>query len=160
MGMLQITLRYRRRLKAASAYQKALEQEQEDSLKQEDSLTYLEDHEIFSKCRWNRFDVLKGILERENFDLNISDHNGNTTLMVACQNGHDNIVSYLLRNFRNDININAQNKKGQTALHFSQYYRFSNITRILLKQGANGTIQNSYGLTYLEGLTDRFLCKS
>ncbi len=71
----------------------------------------------------------------------------------------NNIVSYLLRNFRNDININAQNKKGQTALHFSHYYRFSNITRILLKQGANGTIQNSYGLTYLEGLSDRFRCK-
>jgi hypothetical protein len=60
MGMLQITLRYRRRLKAASAYQKALEGD--------DSLTCLEDHEIFSKCRWNRFDVLKGILERENFE--------------------------------------------------------------------------------------------
>ena len=149
MGVLQLTLRYKRRLKAAYAYQKELRQTDEFSFLDADGFS---DNKIFSKCRWNRFEALKEIVEDKDTDINIADHNENTTLMIACQNGHEKIVEYLLRNFGNELKVNAQNKKGQTALHFAHYYKYGTIARMLIKHGADTQIKNSSGLVYLQGL--------
>merc|ERR1711937_785084 len=52
--------------------------------------------------------------------------NGNTALHIAAQNGHYELVRFLV----NDLNcfLDTQNKVGNTALHMSVEYEYNPIT--------------------------------
>ena len=62
-------------------------------------------------------DMYKFILSMPNIDVNLSDEKGNTALMYACRNGLEEVVDILLRHDHTDIN--KQNVRGMTALHFA-----------------------------------------
>jgi len=48
------------------------------------------------------------------------------------------------------ININEQNKKGDTALHMAHYFGNKDLIEFYIKQGADVSIRNHLGQTYLE----------
>lgn len=48
-----------------------------------------------------------------------------------------------------DIDINAQDAQGYTALHFASQYKAVEVVRLLLKKNANVTLLDSWGNTAL-----------
>ena len=81
--------------------------------------------------------------------MDAKDENGNTLLLVAAQNGNKRISKLLLRK---GAKINAQNLRGNTVLHYTRAYKFSELFEYFLSKGADDSITNGDGLTCYEGL--------
>jgi hypothetical protein len=79
------------------------------------------------------------------------DENGNTALHIAVQNGHYDLVCYLVR----DLNcyVDTQNKVGNTPLHMGVEYDFYKINKILVDAGADHGIENGDGNRAIEGFS-------
>mmetsp|Transcript_16577 Transcript_16577/g.24937 ORF Transcript_16577/g.24937 Transcript_16577/m.24937 type:complete len:602 (+) Transcript_16577:124-1929(+) len=84
------------------------------------------------------------------FDVDMADANGNTPLIVACQNGHISVCKMLVER---GARVSGCNKKGNTALHYCFAYGFAEIGEYLISCGANEYAVNSDGLTCYEGLS-------
>lgn len=80
----------------------------------------------------------------------------NTLLMIACQNNNRRIAKYLLGC---DVNINAKNEKGNTALHICYQwvsdhdlmevmirFNYTTLAEFLIANGADETIKNNDGV--------------
>jgi len=67
-------------------------------------------------------------------DIDLSDDNGNTALMLASFNGHVKVIEILLSN---GANINKKDVNGRTALMFASSGPFPEAVNLLLKKGAN-----------------------
>ena len=110
-------------------------------------------------------------------DFEITDSEGNTLLSIACNNGYNKIVKFLLRNgsdvntknnegdsplhmscmsgyhrvvktlIKNGADINSKNLKGETPLHISSYVNELKITKILMENGADINAKNNIGET-------------
>jgi ankyrin repeat protein len=81
------------------------------------------------------------------FGLNINDTDdiyGCNILMKAIEEKNEEMILYLLRT---NINLNAQDKKGQTALHYAVYNLDYKTIDILLKFDSNSNIQDIHGNT-------------
>ena len=78
----------------------------------------------------------------DRFPVESRDPFGNTMLILAAQNNNRRIVKLCLK-FR--ANIDAVNKKGNTALHYSCFYEYTEISQTLRKYGARCDIQNNDG---------------
>jgi CheY-like chemotaxis protein len=89
--------------------------------------------------------------ERLPFHLNKTDEHGNTMLMLAAQNGNMKICKYLLAK---GANPNHQNHFGQTPAHFAIAYRFFDLSTYLFENGADDTLENKYGLSPYDGLSN------
>ncbi len=64
-------------------------------------------------CRTGEYQaVVDGLLQ---VDINQKDIDGNTPLHCVCEGGHSDILDLLLE--QSDLNIDAKNNKGETALH-------------------------------------------
>jgi ankyrin repeat protein len=50
------------------------------------------------------------------------------------------------------VDINAQNRNGNTALHYAYAYKFSQLSEILIQYGADSVITNNEGLVPSQGL--------
>lgn len=79
-------------------------------------------------------------------DLNVRDAQGNTVLMYAAKEGHENAVKKLLE-YRK-IEYNAKNKNGETALMFAAN-SYEGVVRALLEKGADINAKNEQGETAL-----------
>jgi palmitoyltransferase len=73
------------------------------------------------------------------------DKYGVTPLMYACQRVHSRDPAQLLITF--NARINAQDPKGNTALHYCVAYNNMTVLEILLNKGASLDIKNNKGLT-------------
>jgi ankyrin repeat protein len=89
--------------------------------------------------------------ERLPFHINKVDEFGNTMLTYACQNGNAKIAKYLVNK---GANSNHQNKQGQTPAHFAIAYQFFDLSTWLFENGADDTIENKFGLTPYDGLSN------
>lgn len=89
--------------------------------------------------------------ERLPFHANKTDEHGNTMLSLAAQNGNAKIVKYLLAK---GANPNHQNHQGQTAAHFAIAYQFFDLSTWLFENGADDTLENKYGLSAYDGLSN------
>jgi hypothetical protein len=67
--------------------------------------------------------------------------NNMTLLQVAAEKGHLDVACFLI-----DIgaDINQQDENKMTALHYSAFGGFSEITKYLLQHGADPTLQNRW----------------
>jgi len=89
--------------------------------------------------------------ERLPFHINKTDEFGNTLLTLSCQNGNAKICKYLLSK---GANPNHQNRHGQTPAHFAIAYQFYDLSQFLFENGGDDTIENKFGLSPYDGLSN------
>ncbi|NWR86906.1 ANR22 protein, partial [Furnarius figulus] len=78
----------------------------------------------------NDFNKVQLLLESNCNYLNIQDSfTGDTPLICACKQGHNRIVSYLLRRH---ADVNLRNKKDRTCLHYAVRKRFTFLDYVLI----------------------------
>ena len=106
-------------------------------------------HKIFSYVRNAEYDGVDAMLD-EGVDVNATDDNGNTPLLVAAQQGLKKIAKLLLRR---GANINQTNLAGNTVLHYCFAYSFESLGDYFIKKGADDSVANAEGLTCYEGLS-------
>jgi hypothetical protein len=109
--------------------------------------------QLFSWCRHKKVSELAAHLESSSeaaADVFAQDLAGNTPLIVACQNGHLQLVKVLLAH---GADLNARNHKGNSALHYCFNYGYEEIGNYLIGCGADEFQTNAEGLTCYEGLT-------
>jgi hypothetical protein len=113
-----------------------------------------DDHDIFSLARHNHVKELQDILDdaQRRYSVHDEDEHGNTVLIVGCQNGLKRVVRLALRN---NADINATNKRGNTGLHFCFAYGYAaTLGEYLIGKCADDTIRNTRGHTCYEVLGD------
>ena len=133
---------------------------------------------MFSKARNGHHAAVEEALGN-NFPVNSRDRFGNTMLMVlptppnicdpppyAClhpltcplapevtaQNGNKKMAKLVLRH---GADMNAQNNRGQAALHYCFAYGYHALGEYLVSKGCDPTIRNNDGLTCYDGLGRR-----
>lgn len=80
--------------------------------------------------------------------INARDPDGDSALMLACANEHEDLVKLLLK--IPGIDINAQNNNGSTALLVACHQQSMHIVELLLKNpGINVNVQNLDGMSAL-----------
>jgi hypothetical protein len=110
---------------------------------------------LFSKARHNKLKEMEEMFDAPGgfpLSINVRDTFGNSLLSIAAQNGHKQMMKMLLKRH---CDINAQNHKGQTALHFCFAYGYTDLAEWLISKGANDQLRNVFGLTCYEGLGPR-----
>jgi hypothetical protein len=105
---------------------------------------------LFSKVRNQRYEEVEDLLVSGKISPDVRDQYGNNILIVACQNGNKKMAKICLRF---GANINAQNYKGNTALHYCFSYQYIPLGEYLISKGARDTIVNAFGLTCYEGVS-------
>lgn len=79
-----------------------------------------------------------------------TDANGNTALHAACQGGSLKAVKALLRR---GCETNAQNRQGNSPLHYAFAYKYQEVAEYLMRKGgALPDVRNVHGLCAYEGL--------
>lgn len=110
---------------------------------------------IHSTVRWGKSEAeLDAVVQEVGLDLPTAlaladPKNGNRALHIAAQNGHLGLVVFMLAN---TADVNAQNAKGQTALHMSVEYDFYFQSDVLLRAGADPKITNAGGHEAIAGM--------
>ncbi|KAK1930927.1 OTU domain-containing protein 5-A [Phytophthora citrophthora] len=113
-----------------------------------------DDYDLFSAARHNRYDSVMYMLD-QGVPVNSRDVFGNSLLSIACQNGLKRIVKLALRR---GANINSQNNRGNTALHFCFAYGYGDsLGAYLISKGADTTLENDDGMTDFGMVCERHL---
>ena len=76
-------------------------------------------------CFWN-------IAISEESGLNIKDNNRFTALMVACKNGHIEIIKLFLDSSERNIDLNARNNEGTIAFTWACRNGHKDVVQLLL----------------------------
>ncbi|KAI0213431.1 Ankyrin repeat domain-containing protein 33B [Lamellibrachia satsuma] len=87
--------------------------------------------------------ILELLANVEEVDPNLADNDGNTSLIFAAQAGHDDVVSFLLHQFRG-MHIDHCNQHGFTALMKASIQGRTRCAKLLLFAGANPN-RHDYG---------------
>jgi len=116
------------------------------SLVQPQRFKMTEMRNLFSFARHGRYNQMKDLLNK-GVPIDARDENGNSALIIACQNGQGRLVKLLVRS---GADPNMQNKRGNTALHFAVLFKFDVIADFVIKHGARTDIRNVDGLTCYE----------
>ena len=105
---------------------------------------------IHSAVRWNKVDEAKKLIDSYPDLINSKDEkNGNGPIHVAAQNGHLEVVKYLILK---KALINEQNNKGNTALHMAVGYDYYDVAKVLIAAGSELDTKNTSGFTAIQGL--------
>ncbi|MCQ2821174.1 MAG: ankyrin repeat domain-containing protein [archaeon] len=120
--------------------------EESESSKEE----YITNEEFLLECaRFDELDELKKAMkDMKDLNVNYKDFRGNTALHMASANGHSEMVLYLLKELK--CNINETNNSNSTALSWAALNGQKDVVNILLNNGADTTIKNKSGKTASE----------
>lgn len=80
-------------------------------------------------------------------DPEVTDHNGNTALMLAAMNGHVDTMKLLLEQ---GSEVNAKNNLGKTALFYAATNGHVEAVEVLLDNDADVTVKTENGRTALD----------
>ena len=86
---------------------------------------------LFEAIRLNYRDVYEKVIEKENFDFNLVDEDGNNVLMRLLKNKDYDLVSKYIDNL--SIAINHQNNDGDTFAHFLVMINYVEVKEVLEK---------------------------
>ena len=90
------------------------------------------------------------LLVEADADINAVTADGRTALHCACENGHDQIVSYLLdRHVDQSIEFKDSGGEMLTAIHVATVRNHENVVRILLEHGLDCNLLTSQGASAL-----------
>ena len=105
---------------------------------------------IHSAIRWNKdFEGLKKLVVNKDAADCVDPNNGNAPVHIAAQNGHLDIVLFLVSMH---ADLNAQNLKGNTALHMAVQYDYYDCAKALLDAGADRELVNGGGWPTYKGI--------
>ena len=109
--------------------------------------------ELFlQKIRNNHFDDVKDFLDGRFGTVDVNDKDrktGATALIEAAMEGNKRIVRLLVKN---KADVDTQDKKGNTALHYAVTYKYHAVALYLENHGADLTITNANGNSCLVGM--------
>ena len=75
-------------------------------------------------------------------DLNIANDDGMTAFLIACQNGHSDVVKIFMENAAAlSINLNAKSNNGVTAFHIACHWGYSDIVEVFVKNADTLSIE-------------------
>jgi ankyrin repeat protein len=104
---------------------------------------------IHSAVRWDKLLECKKIINSAE-EANINDPvNGNRPIHIAAQNGHMEIVKFLIES---GADLNVKNSKGNTAIHMAVGYDYYHIAKLLIEKGADPNLTNDGGFIAVRGL--------
>ena len=86
---------------------------------------------VFEAIKNNYRDVYEMVLEKENFDFNLTDENNNNILMRLLKNKDYDLVSKYVSN--PNFSINHQNNDGNTLMHLLVTYNYIDVREIFEK---------------------------
>lgn len=81
--------------------------------------------------------------EKQNKLINNLNNNNETALMVACKEGHADVVKYLCDETTDKYILDAQNKDGDTALHLCFMMGHEALGHYLIDKGCKETVKNN-----------------
>ena len=99
---------------------------------------------LFYQIKEHDFDEFCDLFERKQIDLNARNHDKDSFLICAVKCKAMNFVLYLLKR---GIDVNLENKYGNTALHYAFSDQNYELVDVLLQNGADEFKINIYGLT-------------
>ena len=100
-----------------------------------------EDHKSFFRAAsTGDLKTIKQLIIRNKIDINITNQEGRTALMIASLEGHVDIVILLLDN---GASVNMQDKNGWSALMYASYVGSIDVIKVLLERNAEVNLQNS-----------------
>lgn len=91
---------------------------------------------------------IQAVRELSSFFENEKDIEENTLYYHAAMNGRDEVLAYLLKESKGDIN--EKNSEGKTALMIASEYGYASTVKILLENGANMKVKSKQGKTAFE----------
>ena len=98
--------------------------------------------------RGNIVEILAAVKQTDSAkNLNETDTQGNTAIMLAAQAGNSDIVNLLIKN---KVQLDIQNKKGQTALILAIDHQKTEVAELLIQAGANVLLADANELTPLK----------
>jgi ankyrin repeat protein len=83
---------------------------------------------------------------RAGLPVNLSDHKGNTLLMLAAYHGHKDTVSLLVKY---GADVDRRNDRNQTPLGGVAFKGFTDVAQLLVAHGADLNADNGNGMTPL-----------
>jgi hypothetical protein len=104
--------------------------------------------QVYSSARHGRHKEVETSLAA-GFDPNYMDSFGNTLFHVACQNGIKRICKLAIK-YGGDMD--AQNLKGNTGVHFLFAYGYADVGEYFIEKGASDQILNEVGKNCREGI--------
>jgi ankyrin repeat protein len=109
-------------------------------------MALINEDEIFNYCKQGRLSKIVTYFE-EGYNIEAKDENEDNLLKIASWYGHINIVKYLVKICK--VNINSFDSDGDTSLSISSLLHFTNISIFLLEEGACIESSDYYGNTPL-----------
>ena len=103
---------------------------------------------VFSMARHNRCDEVERALEG-GMPADEKDMHGNSVLIIAAQNNLKRMLKIALRG---GADVNHQNDRGNTSLHYALAYGHNSLAEYLISKGADDMLENGAGLTPYDGI--------
>ena len=104
---------------------------------------------VHSAVRWDKLNECKKLITSQEI-ANLNDPvNGNKPIHIAAQNGHMEIVKFLIEI---GADVNSKNGKGNTAIHMAVGYDYYHIANLLMEKGADPNLTNDGGFVAVRGL--------
>jgi len=108
----------------------------------------VEPRQVFSAARHGKHKEVEASLIA-GFPPNHADEFGNSLFHVACQNGNKRIAKLAIKY---GGNMDAQNNKGNTGLHFLFAYGYPEVAEYFIEKGASSSIKNNVDKEPREGI--------
>lgn len=107
---------------------------------------------FFLFCEHGNLEMVKDIVKKKLFDINIRNENGWTGLIIACFNSHIDVASFLIFN---GANVNAVNDNGTSVFMYAktpvlQDFKGIYILNLLIRNGAEINHLDRFSKTVLD----------
>ena len=99
---------------------------------------------LFFLIKENNIQEFKDILEKFQISVESRNKNKDTFLIYATKFGNEKLINFLITK---GANVNAQNSDLNTSLHYALINKNFKIADIFLKEGADETLLNKFGLS-------------